>query len=155
MIYSFLGQQDICFITQTVYLVPPIIYNMLGEKLSVWCNSYPAPLECTRSWVKLNKLYEWCNSYPVPVKQQDICFITQTVYLVPPIIYNMLGEHAICYITQTVYLVRTRSWVKLNKLSGWCNSYSAPLECYLSWVELNKLSVWCNIYPAPLKSCRS
>jgi hypothetical protein len=29
------------------------------------------------------------------------------VYLVPPTIYNILGEEDSCYITQTVYLVPT------------------------------------------------
>ena len=31
MIYNILGEQDSGYITQIVYLVPPMIYNILGE----------------------------------------------------------------------------------------------------------------------------
>jgi hypothetical protein len=47
------------------------------------------------------------------LREQDNCYITQTVYLVSPMIYNILGEQDSCYLTQTVYLV----WVELNKFS--------------------------------------
>jgi hypothetical protein len=35
MIYNILAEQDSCYITQAVYLVPPMIYYILGDMIFV------------------------------------------------------------------------------------------------------------------------